>query len=209
VEILEEKIKDFLSIRNSDYVYGYGYDYSYLYLYGSGTGSGEGYGWGSDSGSDSYGSGNNKKIKSINHKKIYIIDEISTIINSIHNNIASGYVVQQDLTLIKCYIVKSNNLFAHGETIKKAIEDLNIKIYRKLNIDEKIEEFKSKFNDTDKYSAEEFYKWHNILTGSCEQGRNTFVKNHNIDLKKDKFTVEEFIEKTKNDYGSDIIIKLK
>ena len=209
MEILEEKIKDFLSIRNSDYVYGYGYDYSYLYLYGSGTGSGEGYGWGSDSGSDSYGSGNNKKIKSINHKKIYIIDEISTIINSIHNNIASGYVVQQDLTLIKCYIVKSNNLFAHGETIKKAIEDLNIKIYRKLNIDEKIEEFKSKFNDTDKYSAEEFYKWHNILTGSCEQGRNTFVKNHNIDLKKDKFTVEEFIEKTKNDYGSDIIIKLK
>jgi hypothetical protein len=65
-----------------------------------------------------------------------------------------------------------------------------------------------KVNLTDKYSAMEFFNWHNRLTGSCEMGRKSFAKNNDIDLENDKFTVFEFIEKTKNDYGRDVIRQL-
>jgi len=40
-------------------------------------------------------------------------------------------------------------------------------------------------------------------------GRMSFINQNNINLEKDKFTVLEFIEKTKNQYGSDIIKQLK
>ena len=39
-------------------------------------------------------------------------------------------------------------------------------------------------------------------------GRNSFVKNHDINLD-DEFTVKEFIKICENDYGSSIIKMLK
>lgn len=59
-----------------------------------------------------------------------------------------------------------------------------------------------------KYKGTEFYTWHHILTGSCEMGRNSFVKNHELNLE-NKYTVKEFIDICKNDYGSEIIRKLE
>ena len=52
-----------------------------------------------------------------------------------------------------------------------------------------------------------FFEWHNKLTGSCEFGRNSFIKNHGINLD-DMYSVSEFINITKNDYGSEIIRQL-
>ena len=49
---------------------------------------------------------------------------------------------------------------------------------------------------------------HHYLTGSCEMGREAFVKRHGIDLDK-TYTVEEFIELTEDDYGGEIIKNLK
>ena len=80
--------------------------------------------------------------------------------------------------------------------------------FEELSEEERIEMFLEKFNLKDKYKGSDFYEWHNKLTGSCEMGRNSFVKNHNIDLN-DEFTVSEFVELTKNDYGSEIIIELE
>lgn len=39
-------------------------------------------------------------------------------------------------------------------------------------------------------------------------GRDNFIKNNKIDILKDKFTVLEFIELTKNQYGGDVIKQL-
>ena len=38
----------------------------------------------------------------------------------------------------------------------------------------KIAEFKEKFNNTDKYSIRTLLRWHFMLTGSCQEGRNGF-----------------------------------
>ena len=151
-----------------------------------------------------YGDG----VSMINNKKIYCIDSVQTIILSIHNNIAKGFIVNEDLTLQQCYIAKGQNMFAHGNTIKDAVRDLREKIFANLDVDEKIEEFKKIFKKDKKYKGTEFYKWHNLLTGSCEMGRNSFVRNHNLNLE-DDFSVKEFIEICQDDFGGKIIKKLK
>lgn len=53
-----------------------------------------------------------------------------------------------------------------------------------------------------------FFEWHNILTGSCEYGRKSFIESNGIDIENDSFTIQEFINLTKNSYGSEIIKQL-
>ena len=180
--------------------YGAGSDYGSGYGAGSGSGSGSGYGYGDGSGYGSgSGYGNGSGLKQINNKKIYKIDCVPTIIFNVKGNVAKGAIVNDDFTLSKCYIAKHNNIFAHGETLKKAVDDLRNKMFEELDVDERIEEFRKEFKDNKKYKGTEFYLWHNRLTGSCEMGRNSFVRNHNIDLN-DKFTVKEFISLCENDF---------
>ena len=213
-----EKIKEFLK-NNSGSGYGdgvgSGYGYGVGSGYGDGVGSGYGYGYGSgygygDGDGYGYGYGDGDGIKEYNKNKIYIIDGIQTIIISVRNNIAKGYILNKDLTLTKCYIVKGHNKFAHGETLRKAVEDLQNKIFKDMDTEETIDLFLKEFADANKkYPAKDFYIWHNRLTGSCEMGRQQFAKEKGIDIEKDTFTVKEFINLTKNAYGGDIINQLK
>lgn len=223
MENIDNKIKEWLNI-DSSYDYGAGYyvdsygdedDYDFDFVSGSGSDYGFGYGAGTAEGygcqngageGDGYGDG----LKSINKNKIYNIDYVSTIIKSIHNNVAKGFIFKQDLTLEKCYIAKGQNKFAHGKTIKEALRDLEEKIMKNIDTEEVISRFKEEFTDyTKKYKASDFYQWHNYLTGSCEMGRKVFAKEHNINIGKDKMTVQEFIELTKNSYGGEIIKELE
>ena len=147
-------------------------------------------------------------MKSFNGKKIYTIDNVQTIITHVSNDIAKGFILNGDFTLNPCFVAKGHNKFAHGETLKKACKALEEKIFEDLDPDEAIEEFEKVFEKNKKYKGTEFYKWHHILTGSCEMGRDAFIKNHNINLE-DEFSVIEFIKICENDYGGEIIKKLK
>ena len=199
-----EKIKEFLNISS-----GSGDGSGYGSGDGSGYGSGYGYGYGYGDGYG-YGSGYGYGIKAINGDIIYQIDDIPTIIKQVRNNVAKGYILNNDLSLTPCYIVKGHNKFAHGETVKKAMEDLENKIFEDMDTDEAIEMFLKEFSDLDKkYPAKDFYIWHNRLTGSCEMGRNSFVRNGGYNLEKDTFTVQEFIDITKNAFGGEIIRQLE
>ena len=141
---------------------------------------------------------------------VYLIDGIQTIITNIRNNIAKGFILNKDLTLSPCYVAKGHNKFAHGESIKEAVEDLQNKIFEDMDTDTAIELFLKEFADLNKkYPAKAFYVWHNRLTGSCEMGRKSFVKNGGYDLENDTFTVQEFIDITKNDFGGDVIKQLE
>lgn len=183
-----EAIEKFLSIRSGS-----------SYGYGDGSGSGDGYG-------SVYGD----ELISFKNKKVYYIDGVPTIIDSLKNNIAKCRIINNDLTTRNSYVVKVGNYFAHGENIKKALRDAENKHFSNLNIEDKIRSFKKCFVDFDKkVKATELFEWHYKLTGSCEQGRLSFCKNNGIDLDKDKFTINEFIELTKNHYGSDVIKQLK
>ena len=199
METLDDKIKRFLS-------YGSGSGY------GSGDGSGDGDGSGSGSGSGygyGYGYGFGDGIKTFEEHIVYMIDGIATIINQVVGNLAKGFILGDDLTLMPCYVAKGQNLFAHGETAKKAEEALREKIFANMDTDQAIEMFLGEFTPGKKYPAKDFYMWHNRLTGSCEFGRNKFVREHGIDLENGIYTVDEFIEITKNDFGGEVIRQLE
>jgi hypothetical protein len=168
---------------------------------GDGSGSGDGYG-------DGYGYGDG--LKTYNNQEVYLIDGVQTLMNTVKGNIAKGFIINSDLTLTACFVVKGENFFAHGETLKKAVDDLQNKLLKKLPIEKRIEKFNEEFSSsTKKYEAKDFYQWHYFLTGSCDVGRRSFCNDKGINLEKDKITVNEFIELTLNSYGSDVIKQLK
>ncbi|WP_308247723.1 hypothetical protein [uncultured Prevotella sp.] len=230
MEALETKIKNFLSLSDgsgsgygSGYGYGYGSGSGYGsgYGYGSGSGYGSGYGSGDGSGSgsgsgdgsgDGYGSGSGSGdgsgVKEVNGDTVYIVDNVPTIIKSVRDNIAQGFVLQSDLTLKPCYIVKEQNMFAHGDTLHDAFTALQEKLYDDSTEEERIEAFYKKFPEYDtSYPNRDLFAYHHVLTGSCRMGRESFCLSKGIDLD-GTTTVREFVELTKGSYGGDVICKL-
>ena len=224
METLETKIKNFLNLSygysdGSGSSYGNGYGDGY----GSGSGSsssygdGSGYGNGSSYGDgygDSYGVGygdgygDGYGVKEVNGDTVYIVDDVPTIIKSVRDNIAQGFILQRDLTLKPCYIVKEQNMFAHGDTLHDAFTALQEKLYDDSTEEERIEAFRKKFPEYDTlYPNRDLFTYHHVLTGSCRMGRESFCKDKGIDLD-GSTTVREFIELTKDSYGGDVICKL-
>ena len=188
--------------------YGYGYGDGYGYGYGDGYGYGYGYGDGSGSGSGD-GDGSGDGIQAVSKCPVYQIDGVQTILNHIHGNIAEGFILQSDLTLTPCYVVKENGVFAHGATMREAFDALQEKLYDDCTEDERLTAFKEHFPDFGKkYPAKELFAWHHVLTGSCKAGRMAFCLDKGIDLEKDTYSVVEFIRLTKDAYGGKMIRKL-
>jgi len=129
---------------------------------------------------------------------------VPTIIYSVKGNVAKCAIVNNDLTLRDCYVAKSGNFFAHGDTIEQAVSDAQNKSMENTPVEEKVRMFNEKFESGKKYPASEFYNWHTILTGSCKTGKDSFVQNNNIDMNSE-FTTDEFIRLVKNAYGSEVI----
>jgi hypothetical protein len=132
------------------------------------------------------------------------------MVYSIKGDILKGAIIKNNTRLENCYVVKNDKYFSHGKTLKEAYKSLEAKVIRNLPIKDLITKFKDKFPFlTIKYKAKDLFDWHFNLTGSCEYGRILFIKNRDINLKKDKFTIKEFIELTINEYGGDVIRQLK
>lgn len=158
------------------------------------SGSGSGYGDGSG-------------IKSFGGKPVYRIDGVNTLIRSVRGNTAHGAIVNNDLTLMPCYIVKQDNVFAHGETLREAMEALREKLFEDMPEDERIDAFLRETDREKAYPTQYFYGWHHRLTGSCDMGRKQFARDHGVDLEHGMMTMAEFLDLTKNAYGSDVIRK--
>ena len=194
--MLETKIKNFLNLSSGS-GYGSGDDSGS----GSGDDSGSGYGYG-------YGYDSGDGVKEVNGDTVYIVDYVPTIIKSVRDNIAQGFILQRDLTLKPCYIVKEQNMFAHGDTLHDAFTALQEKLYDNSTEEERIEAFRKKFPEYDTlYPNRDLFTYHHVLTGSCRMGRESFCKDKGIDLD-GSTTVREFVELTKDSYGGDVICKL-
>ena len=218
METLEDSIKAFVSLSDGDGD-GSGYDFGDGYGSGSGDGSGDGdgsgydfgdgYGYGDGDGyGDGYDFGDGENVKEINGNTVYIVDNVPTIIKSVRDNIAQGFVLLSDLTLKPCYIVKEQSKYAHGDTLHDAFSALQEKLYDDSTEEERIEAFRKEFPEYDTpYPNRDLFTYHHVLTGSCRMGRESFCKDKGIDLD-GSTTVREFIELTKGSYGGDVIRKL-
>ena len=219
---LDDKIKEFLTV-NYGSGYGYGSGDGYGSGSGSGSGSGDGYGYGDGSG-DGYGSGYGygygygdgsgsgygygDGIKSYNGETVYRVDGVNTLIRSVRGNTAHGAILNRDLTLTPCYIVKQANVFAHGATLREAMEALRDKLFEDMPEDERINMFLRETDRKKAYPTQYFYDWHHRLTGSCDMGRKQFARDHGIDLEHGMMKPAEFLELTKDAYGGDVIQKV-
>ena len=225
MEILEDKIRRFLSIGSSSgdgSGNGDGSGDGSGNGYGSGDGNGSGYGDGDGSGSgdgngDGYGDGDGNgdgygdgdgELKSYNRRKVYYIDDIPTLIDSVRGNVARGCIINKDKTTTSCFIVRVGNCFAHGETLKAAYNDAQGKYMSNMSEDDRIAEFIKAHPDASaEYPCKDLFRWHNTLTGSCEFGRRQFCKDNGIDLN-DNYTVTFFLDITKSAYGGNVIRKV-
>ena len=174
-----------------------------FFTFGSGYGDGSGYGYG-----DGYGSGAGScyGITSFNGETVYLIDTVMTIIRKIRGNVARGMVVNGDLTLSPCVVVRDATYFAHGRDIKTAMSALRKKQVEDMDIDELADEFVKKYPDPKKHLANKtLFRLHGELTGSCEMGRETFCKNNGLDSKRGYTTIARFLELTRAAYGNDVI----
>ena len=83
--------------------------------------------------------------------------------------------MNSDLTLKPCYVAKGHNKFAHGYTVREAVQDLQEKIFEDMDVEEAIRLFLEAFPDAGrKYPARDFYIWHNRLTGCVREPRLKF-----------------------------------
>ena len=218
--MLDDKVKAFLSVSSgsgdgSGYGYGSGSGDGSGYGYGSGSGDGSGYGYGSGDGSgygsgygSGSGSGSGSGIKSFNGEPVFRIDGVNTLVRSVRGNTAHGAIVNNDLTTTPCYIVKQDNVFAHGETLREAMEALREKLFEDMPEDERIDAFLRETDREKTYPTQYFYDWHHRLTGSCDMGRKQFARDYGVDLEHGMMTLTEFLELTKDAYGGDVIRKV-
>ena len=181
--------------------YGYGYGDGNGYDFGAGYGSGDGNGYGFDYGTD---------INMLNGERIYQIDDVPTLIDSVSGNFAKGRILQSDLTTRPCYIANVGKYFAHGDTLREAISDAQAKYNENRPLTERIAEFNREFPDRDvKVDAARLFDWHHILTGSCLAGRKAFCEDRGLDYEHGHYTVNEFIRLTREAYGGEVIKELE
>ena len=177
------------------------------------TGSGDGYGSGYGSGSGSGygygdGSGSGEGINTINGELVFMVDGVQTIIKHLRGNVAKGGIVEGDLTIDPCYVVKKDGIFAHGATLREAQSALLEKLFEDMPAEDRIAKFIAAFPALETaVKNQDLFDWHHRLTGSCEQGRRVFAANHGIDMN-GSMTVREFIDLTKNEYGGQTIQNL-
>ena len=180
---------------------GYGSGSGYGDGDGSGYGSGYGYGYG-------YGYGSSCGIGCVDGQNLYSVDGVPTAIRRIHGNVARGAIFNGDFTFTPCYIAKHDQYFAHGKTLKEAVEAAQVKALQGASESERIAAFVDAHRENVLYPNTDFFRWHHSLTGSCEAGRNAFARDHGIDMS-ESMTVMDFIELTEHAYGGSTIKKLR
>ena len=174
----------------------------FLIGYGDGYGDGDGDSYGNGYGD---GSGENISIQTFKGNKVYTIDDIPCYFVKVHDSYAEVRTIDKNsFEETRAFIGKYNGYFAHGNTIREAIEDAMKKCFSNLDFDEVKNKLLAEFKEKGKLTIRELYQWHGILTGSCRFGRSEFQKSHNL-KDDDKLSLEEFVNLTKDAFNGDKI----
>ena len=154
------------------------------------------------------GSGDGSGIEEFDGYKLYDIDNVPTAITAVHGNYAQGFTIKNNSVKVPCYIARVDNSFAHGDTLRQAIEDATAKALQAKPLEERIADTVMAHPDPNEIIPNtELFMLHNVLTGSCEFGRKQFCEQHGISLD-DAMTMCRFMELTADAYGGEAIRQL-
>ena len=94
------------------------------------------------------------------------------------------------------FVAEIDGLTAHGETIEKAIQDVEFKRLKNMDLEKHAERIK----EQGYFTAYDY----RLITGACEYGTNRWLEENNFSWE-DKKTIEEVLELTKGEYGHEIL----
>lgn len=149
-------------------------------------------------------------VLTYNGEPVYVVDGIPCVFKTVHDVWAKVDVInRKDFTARTAFIGKCKGFFAHGETLRKALQDAKAKYFRNIDFESKKEELKRLFSRSadKKLPVSILYEWHGILTGSCRFGRDEFMRTHAL-KDDDRLTLNEFVDLTAAHFGGDKIQKL-
>ena len=113
-----------------------------------------------------------------------------------------GYKTLHDMIITKVsyfpeknivYVVEKNGYAAHGDSIRRAVEDLQFKIRKDLN---DLNEHIQRIAKLGVMTAMDY----RLLTGACYEGTNRFLELNNLTWE-DTMPVEKVLQLTKGQYG--------
>ncbi|WIL01335.1 ribonuclease inhibitor [Riemerella phage vB_RanS_CRP6] len=133
----------------------------------------------------------------IGNHKISMIDGIATIIRKKKKvddfNVFEGSFFN---TKRKCYVAQKDSFFAHGDTIREAVEDVNFKFLQEnANVDDIVTEILK----TQKITVSQF----RLITGACKAGCENFLKSNGI--KTTEMSLDKALTILEGQYGWDKI----
>lgn len=199
-------------------------DIDEIYIGQSGDKNGGGFGDGDAGSGDSCGRGIDGKyprgvcnvdnaalsVLTYNGEPVYVVDGIPCVFKTVHDVWAKVDVInRKDFTARTAFIGKCKGFFAHGETLRMALQDAKGKYYRSVDFEAKKEELKVLFSRSadNKLPVSTLYEWHGMLTGSCRFGRDEFMRTHAL-KDDDRLTLNEFVDLTAAHFGGEKIKEL-
>lgn len=148
-------------------------------------------------------------IKSINGDELILVDGIYIHIEKeISDGILYGYSLNEDFTTSPLWAIKGDKYVGIGISLERAEDNLFKKTFRDTSHEERIAQFIKEHPEDKLYPNDDLIEWHHKLTASCRRGIRLFLQKHGI-TRDGYTTVSEFIRLTENDFGGDIIKKLK
>lgn len=145
---------------------------------------------------------NGRGIKSYSGNPVYYINDVPTIIHSLHNGVYTRIsTINNDLTLSESYAVMVGGHIEKGKNLHEAYKEAFWESLKIKTINERIQTFIETYPDpnTEIYGYD-FLRWNMVLTDVCLRGSIKYAEKNNIDLNKQypiKFLIK-FAEKAVN-----------
>lgn len=144
--------------------------------------------------------------------KVYMVDHVPTCIESVHISMslsyAIGFTVEDYWRRCPTVVAKVAGYFAHGDSLRQAIQDAQEKLLHNIPIEDRIKQFVELYPDIHQLVPnKKLFDAHHYLTGSCYFGRKQFCKGNGIDLE-NSMSVADFIRWTCTEFGDEIIHQL-
>lgn len=136
------------------------------------------------------------EIVHINHPSGREFLHADGILSEVIEKKGNVYHVRNGINKPISYVVTDgNNHWAHGNTLEEAKQDLRYKLSLRD---------KSEYKDLTLYSEltfDEAVVCYRVITGACKLGTQDYLEHRLPEHRKDKYTIREMIELTKDEYG--------
>ena len=121
---------------------------------------------------------------------------VDGILSEVIEKKGNVYHVRNGINRSISYVVTDgNNHWAHGDTLEKAKQDLILKISKRDK-----SEYESLTLDSE-LPYNEAIDCYRVITGACRTGTRDYIEHRLPNPRKEKYTIGEMIELTKDEYG--------